>query len=115
MYMTLTDCMYALAKSAVECCWLELLLTPAGTIPEPLLPKMARYTGRARHMESENEFSLDKALSRCSLPSDSWFHLLHLTSLLWTVSSTAVRAVQWETGRPRSFLVGRIQLESGWH
>lgn len=76
----LTLSMYALAKFAVGCCWLEVLPTPAGTIPEPLLPKMARYTGRARHMESENEFSLDKALSRCSLPSDSWFHLLHLIS-----------------------------------
>jgi len=115
MYMTLTDCMYALAKSAVECCWLELLLTPAGTIPEPLLPKMARYTGRARYMESENEFSLDKALSRCGLPSDSWFHLLHLTSLLWMLSPAVVHALHWETGRARSFLVGRTQLESGWH
>ncbi len=94
---------------------MEASLIPTGTIPEPLLPKMARYPGRARHMESENEFSLDKALSRCSLPSDSWFHLLHLASLLWRVFSAAVHALQWETG-PKSFPVGRtFQLESGWH
>ena len=107
-----TVSMHALPKSAVQCHWLKLLLTPAGTIPEPLLPKMARYAGRARHMESENEFSLDKALSRCSLLSDSCFHL---TYLLWTLSSAAVRALKWETGRRMSFLVGRIQLESWWH
>ena len=66
-------------------------------------------------MESENEFSLDKALSRCSLPSDAWFHLLQLVSLICILPSAAVHAVQWETDKPRSFLVGRTQLESGWH
>ncbi|KAL0052647.1 hypothetical protein WJX82_005121 [Trebouxia sp. C0006] len=51
----------------------ERKMETKGTIPEPLLPKMARYTGRARHMESENEFSLDKALSRkVRVPRDSY-------------------------------------------
>ena len=115
MNMTLTVSMYALAKSANECCWREVQFTPAGTIPEPLMHKMARDTGQARHMESESEFSLDKALSRCSLPSDYWFHLLYITSLLWTFSSAAVHALHKETGRLRSFIVGRTQLGSGWH
>ena len=46
--MRLLSCIYALA----------------GSMPEPLLPNMARRTGQARHMESDTEFSLDKALSR---------------------------------------------------
>lgn len=46
--MQLLICIYALADA----------------VPEPLLPNMARRTGQARHMESDNEFSLDKALSR---------------------------------------------------
>ena len=36
----------------------------SGTLPEPCIPRMACYTGGARHMESTQEISLDQALNR---------------------------------------------------
>ena len=43
---------------------LIMLCMLTGSMAEPLIPKMARYTGNARYMESNDEMSLDKAINR---------------------------------------------------
>lgn len=56
--MPLTD------QAAVKRKMCDRAVLLAASVPEPLMPRMARYTGQARHAESDTEFSLGKALSR---------------------------------------------------
>ena len=44
-------------------------------MPEPAIPKMARYTGNARHMESSQEVSLDEALNRLATTEKNSSHM----------------------------------------